>query len=88
MGAAPIWGAWADATPSDTTCGEEQQNQMRVCTGCVGACDGPGSQLATCAAGLVRLWSAWTDTAPCLVSCDKGAKRQSRECVGCAWRRI
>ena len=52
---------------------------MRVCTGCVGACDGPGSQLATCAAGLVRLWSAWTDTAPCLVSCDKGAKRQSRE---------
>ena len=61
---------------------------MRVCTGFVGACDGPGSQLAMCAAGPVRLWSAWTDTAPCLVSCDKGAKRQSRECVGCARQRI
>ncbi len=78
------WSAWTDFV-CNATCGDGYASRSRVCSGCVGACQGSALDVTTCSVGAQREWSAWATSGVCMSAdqCAQPPITRFRICTGC-----
>ncbi len=47
-GSVKTWGGWTPSSPCEGPCGAGSMAMTRVCTGCVGSCEGSSSATEQC----------------------------------------